>query len=872
MPKMDAAGQLALLKKIIAPAGENELPVDLSRLEKIIKEEIPRALEKNAPANFPELYFDFEYVYSKFYDFLLFQPLIGKTVVALGGGFSSGKSTFLNTLLGNAKILPTAIRPSTSVPAYVIHGEEEKARGINAFSAKVDMEIPDIRAIAHGFGETEDSEGEITLGHLMRSVFVATPKMPYKNIAFLDTPGYSKADSVDYSAKTDEKIAHSQLNASDYILWFVSADAGTISVDDVNFLAGLEKNIPKLVIINKADKAPNPATLREMKENIKTSLDMKGIRYEDVLTYSRNAKTACDREEVEEYLQKLDSGKAEADFARSFKKLFVECKRYYDDTLLGKNRQLSRIQRALTFAGDDDEVKGCLSDLVTRIETDKSGLVTSRDALKNMQNEFFSEIKGISDEVHINMPEPSAIEMMEERADSIFAVVEEMTKSKNINDSDKFWLCMKREFADMPEASNVSSRGTDSNVDFASLKFQGEQMAVKDHPLKNAAMKEAYLTLLLSSLTICEENQAGWSFLYRIAAGAHYDGDIRDLLNMALTMQADTVTDILDGIKQEGLVDIFLLDSILLQLYLCDKDERIGIYFSNLYALLGVSDRLFEEASEATKLILARNIDNLGIIHRLKSVHPISIFCHMQHQYENVVSSIDEAKRLQAENITILGAKITSENMHDLNFFINSNIIFLYCSFDLSLPYKIFIHCWENPRSRARINFKFIHGCFYMKEIRNQVKIHMWGDFIDCIFESVNQPIILHKGEITSCHFRYCAPLIVIDQSIVNNSLFDSCGDQSHNPARTFITVEAIESTIEHCRFFACSYNEHLVVVKKSYIEKCIFEKCKGTSGYSSSTIYLDIYSFPDKGIARAENNTFIDMGNVKKVAESLFF
>ena len=166
--------QLDLLKRIVAPnQGKENLPADISRVEKIIKEEIPNALEKQAPANFPELYFDFEYVYSRFYDFLLFDKLIGKNVVALGGSFSSGKSSFLNSLMGKS-VLPAKINPSTSVPTYLISGEDINAFGINEFDAKVPLTLPDIKAIAHGFGASDEeanSEG-ITLGHLLRSLLL----------------------------------------------------------------------------------------------------------------------------------------------------------------------------------------------------------------------------------------------------------------------------------------------------------------------------------------------------------------------------------------------------------------------------------------------------------------------------------------------------------------------------------------------------------------------------------------------------------------------------------------------------------------------------------------------------------------------------
>ena len=235
--------QFELLKRIVAPAGKRaDLPVDISELEKIIKEEIPKALEKQAPPNFPELYFDFQQVYERFYEFLLFDRLIGKNIVALGGGFSSGKSSFLNTFLGKKPVLPARIDPSTSVPTYVIYGDEESALGINEFDVKLPLSFADIKRIAYGFGAVEDENGDmvsadgLTLGHLLQCCFVASPSLPYSEIAFLDTPGYSKSDIGNNSGKTDERIARIQLNSSNYIFWCVPAEAGTISADDIAFL------------------------------------------------------------------------------------------------------------------------------------------------------------------------------------------------------------------------------------------------------------------------------------------------------------------------------------------------------------------------------------------------------------------------------------------------------------------------------------------------------------------------------------------------------------------------------------------------------------------------------------------------------------
>ena len=229
-----------LLCNIIRQNNGNQLKVDLSKIEEIINKKIPDTLKKNAPEDFYELYTDFKSEYEKFRDFILYDKLIGKNIVALGGGFSSGKSSFLNALMGKS-VLPADIDPSTSVPTYIVKGKKHEVMGINVFDAKVSMQPRDIKKIAHGFGELEDEEDEkvtdaVTLGHVLENIFFSTPLHKYDNIAFLDTPGYSKPDSEKYSAKTDEQIARGQLNSSNYILWFVQADAGTITEEDLSLI------------------------------------------------------------------------------------------------------------------------------------------------------------------------------------------------------------------------------------------------------------------------------------------------------------------------------------------------------------------------------------------------------------------------------------------------------------------------------------------------------------------------------------------------------------------------------------------------------------------------------------------------------------
>ncbi len=58
MAKVSEQKQLHLLKQIIKYEESADLCVDLTEIEKLIFTELPETLAKNAPANFPELYFD----------------------------------------------------------------------------------------------------------------------------------------------------------------------------------------------------------------------------------------------------------------------------------------------------------------------------------------------------------------------------------------------------------------------------------------------------------------------------------------------------------------------------------------------------------------------------------------------------------------------------------------------------------------------------------------------------------------------------------------------------------------------------------------------------------------------------------------------
>ena len=398
---------LDLLTKLVSIPADDVLGYDVKGLHHIIEHEIPDFFKKNAPPNFAEIYFDFQYYYKQFCDILMFSSLEKKKIVAVGGGFSTGKSSFLNTLLGR-KILPSAINPSTSVPTYVVQGKEERVIAVNEFGNKILLQMDDIPLIAHGFN-ADDGTDEISFGHLLNSIFIEVGEQSYENIAFLDTPGYSAFSSA-ANKRTDKTVAQAELKASDIMLWFVAADAGMISEDDIDFLRSMPSEIAKVIVLSKVDKVANQEALDELKQEVAKQLDANGILYEEIFTFTRKNDRPSDLERIKEYLNRNNQLRDEENLAYKFKQLFVLCGEYYDRIIEDEQRKLAQVNRILTETENDE-----LSQIAEEHKKNITSLTEQRTKMKELQTKFFTMLKTLSDSAGIPMPEPTAVEVLGDR-------------------------------------------------------------------------------------------------------------------------------------------------------------------------------------------------------------------------------------------------------------------------------------------------------------------------------------------------------------------------------------------------------------------------------------------------------------------------
>lgn len=207
------------------------------------------------------------------------QGLNHKTVIGFGGGFGAGKSRFINSLLG-IDVLPEALEPCTAVPTYLTHSPQESTQACNLFGHQIELKTEQLGQLRHFVGSTDS----INLGELIQHVHLGLPEMMWSNIALLDTPGYSKADSQ-HHGQNDENIALSQLSAAQYVVWLVNAKNGTIRDEDLQFLQKLALRNPIFVVLTQSDLV-NRADLKPIMDGISKHLASKNVAVAGIMAWA----------------------------------------------------------------------------------------------------------------------------------------------------------------------------------------------------------------------------------------------------------------------------------------------------------------------------------------------------------------------------------------------------------------------------------------------------------------------------------------------------------------------------------------------------------------------------------------------------------
>ena len=227
-------------------------------------------------------------VRDKLKEIAIYPEFFNKRKIAVGGGFSAGKSQFINSLLnGDSMLLPTNIKPTTAIPTYVMHGKENGLLGNNSRAmvnlTKIDPDIS--HKLSHEF--------IASFGFNLKDIMpymVMTTKLNYQHLCFVDTPGYNPAGSSTSYTDQDKDTANQFIQSADAILWIVPVTAGTLSQSDIDFLAEINlENKPLYIVVNKCDLRPK-SVIKEVLLEIQDKLEDAEIEYSGISAYSSSQK------------------------------------------------------------------------------------------------------------------------------------------------------------------------------------------------------------------------------------------------------------------------------------------------------------------------------------------------------------------------------------------------------------------------------------------------------------------------------------------------------------------------------------------------------------------------------------------------------
>ncbi|GAA8249368.1 acyl carrier protein [Helicobacter pylori] len=220
-----------------------------------------------------------------------YPSLFQKTMVAVGGGFSAGKSTFLNQLLGLKLKLPEHIDPTTAIPTYCLKGKREVLMGFSQNGGMV--ELPHLK-FDHQFLESLG----FNLKEIMPFMLLSAPSAPFEFLCFIDTPGYNPANQG-YTGG-DEQASKESLKHAQYILWLISCERGGIESDDLDYLQELyeEEGKQVFIVLSRADRRTKKQ-LEEVAIQIKETLEDRGIEFLGIGAYS-----ATRYQEIKEFSEK----------------------------------------------------------------------------------------------------------------------------------------------------------------------------------------------------------------------------------------------------------------------------------------------------------------------------------------------------------------------------------------------------------------------------------------------------------------------------------------------------------------------------------------------------------------------------------------
>jgi hypothetical protein len=286
--------------------------------------------------------------------------LHSKSIGAIGGGFSSGKSSFINSFLVNSKVtLAEGIKPVTAIPSYVVSDQDSQVNGISFNGGRFPIALDMYEKISHEFMKSFDFNLKEII--LYTTVFVPLDNRFFENLCLIDTPGYNPPGSG--NTEHDFETARKSIENAEFLIWTVGLDTnGTIPQSDINFLNklddfGIKRERHLYIVANKAQM--KTADAREsILDKFEETLDDNDFQYDGISAYNSREKEQKKKQlsyrkmDLFEFIEKHNKPGRKYDQLKGmlgevFKDYLSEANRDFDDCEKKRKEVNALILRAL---------------------------------------------------------------------------------------------------------------------------------------------------------------------------------------------------------------------------------------------------------------------------------------------------------------------------------------------------------------------------------------------------------------------------------------------------------------------------------------------------------------------------------------------
>lgn len=225
--------------------------------------------------------------------------LADQVVIGIAGAAGSGKSHFLNNIT-NSTFSPENIEKTASSLFFVKHSHKKSIHLTNKLNHTIEIDESALQAITTGFNEkfTNEFSKNLCFFNAFEHIELHTPDVPWKNLLFIDLPGYNKP--------IYQKESPNDLKEIDHLLWIINIDNTKNIAADIKYLSesGYTRKVSFVLSINR-NRIKKSEITSAKKELNKFSKKL-GILIENIFVfYSGSTKSTQDYNNKDSLFKKL---------------------------------------------------------------------------------------------------------------------------------------------------------------------------------------------------------------------------------------------------------------------------------------------------------------------------------------------------------------------------------------------------------------------------------------------------------------------------------------------------------------------------------------------------------------------------------------